>query len=288
MPVISANPDLWKFETVVPQAFRIAGLAQKGRLDLPVERAVRQACRDAFRTSGLLAKIVPRIEEVLAAGEMPRPDPLEEAERGAVGPAFEEEVVGRRWSSRMMVVVVERAPPRLRGRLRAWLLEVRAGVYVGDYSTRTRAMIWEQVTAGLEEGDAVMVWRAPDRPGLRLRHPWAKPTGAGGISTASSWSASTPSRPEPTARSSARAVLAPTGLDPAPGSMQDIGTLFVIVKRLVSQVLATRVFPACAGMSRIIAKLSGIGASVPRLRGDEPACRPACVHAVRCSPPARG
>lgn len=60
----------------------------------------------------------------------------------------------------MMVIVVERAPPRLRGRLRAWLLEVRAGVYVGDYSARTREMIWEQVTAFIEEGDAVMVWRA--------------------------------------------------------------------------------------------------------------------------------
>ena len=60
----------------------------------------------------------------------------------------------------MMVVVVSNAPPRLRGRLAAWLLEVRAGVYVGDYSTRTREMIWEQVESGIEEGDAVMIWRA--------------------------------------------------------------------------------------------------------------------------------
>lgn len=60
----------------------------------------------------------------------------------------------------MMVVVLTNAPPRLRGRLAAWLLEVRAGVYVGDYSARTRQMIWEQVTAYIDEGDAVMVWRA--------------------------------------------------------------------------------------------------------------------------------
>ena len=32
----------------------------------------------------------------------------------------------------MLVIVVENAPPRLRGRLAVWLLEVRAGVYVGD------------------------------------------------------------------------------------------------------------------------------------------------------------
>jgi CRISPR-associated protein Cas2 len=66
----------------------------------------------------------------------------------------------------MMVVVVSNAPPRLRGRLAAWLLEVRAGVYVGDYSARTRERIWEQVVAYIEQGDAVMVWRAPTEQGF--------------------------------------------------------------------------------------------------------------------------
>lgn len=66
----------------------------------------------------------------------------------------------------MMVIVLTNAPPRLRGRLAAWLLEVRAGVFVGDYSARTRAMIWEQVTSYLEAGDAVMVWKAPTDQGF--------------------------------------------------------------------------------------------------------------------------
>ncbi len=44
--------DLYKIDTVVPEAFRIAGLAQKGKLDMPVERAVRQACRDSFAARG--------------------------------------------------------------------------------------------------------------------------------------------------------------------------------------------------------------------------------------------
>lgn len=65
----------------------------------------------------------------------------------------------------MMVVVISNAPPRLRGRLAAWLVEVRAGVYVGDYSARTRAMIWDQVLAGIDQGDAVMVWKAPTDQG---------------------------------------------------------------------------------------------------------------------------
>ena len=66
----------------------------------------------------------------------------------------------------MMVVVVANAPPRLRGRLAAWLLEIRAGAYVGDYSARTRAMIWDQVKAGIEGGDAVIAWKAPTDQGF--------------------------------------------------------------------------------------------------------------------------
>ncbi|KFI24108.1 type I-E CRISPR-associated endoribonuclease Cas2e, partial [Paenirhodobacter enshiensis] len=66
----------------------------------------------------------------------------------------------------MMVIVVSNAPPRLRGRLAAWLLEIRAGVYVGEYSPRTRERIWDQVLGGIEAGDAVMVWSAPNDQGF--------------------------------------------------------------------------------------------------------------------------
>ena len=47
----------------------------------------------------------------------------------------------------MLVIVVENAPPRLRGRLAVWLLEVRAGVYIGDYGRRVREMIWGEILA---------------------------------------------------------------------------------------------------------------------------------------------
>lgn len=71
---------------MVPEAFRIAALHAKGKLDMPPDRAVRLACRDAFRRSGLLAKIIPRIEEVLEAGELQHPEPPPEA----LGPAFDD------------------------------------------------------------------------------------------------------------------------------------------------------------------------------------------------------
>lgn len=71
--------DLFKFETVVPIAFRIAA-----KEPFAVEREVRLACRDLFRSSKLLGRIIPLIEDVLAAGEIPRP----EAPPESVSPAI--------------------------------------------------------------------------------------------------------------------------------------------------------------------------------------------------------
>lgn len=68
----------------------------------------------------------------------------------------------------MMVIVLENAPPRLRGRLAVWLLEARAGVYVGVYSVKVREMIWQHVMEGIEEGNAVMMWDAPIESGFDL------------------------------------------------------------------------------------------------------------------------
>ena len=65
----------------------------------------------------------------------------------------------------MLVIVVNNAPPRLRGRLAVWLLEIRAGVYVGNYSRRTREMIWDQVIKEIEDGDAIIAWATSNDAG---------------------------------------------------------------------------------------------------------------------------
>lgn len=65
----------------------------------------------------------------------------------------------------MLVIAVNNAPPRLRGRLAVWLIEIRAGIYVGNYSSRTREMIWEQVQSLIEDGDAIIAWAAANDAG---------------------------------------------------------------------------------------------------------------------------
>ncbi|WKJ90943.1 type I-E CRISPR-associated endoribonuclease Cas2e [Methylomonas montana] len=66
----------------------------------------------------------------------------------------------------MLVIVVENVPPRLRGRLAVWLIEIRAGVYVGDLSAKVREMIWSQIEDGLEEGNVVMAWSTNTESGF--------------------------------------------------------------------------------------------------------------------------
>ncbi|MBY0574984.1 MAG: type I-E CRISPR-associated endonuclease Cas1e [Gallionellaceae bacterium] len=66
--------DIYKFETVVPVAFKIAATSPHNP-----EQQVRIACRDVFRESRLLERIIPGIEEMLSAGEIAPPAPPEEA-----------------------------------------------------------------------------------------------------------------------------------------------------------------------------------------------------------------
>lgn len=69
----------------------------------------------------------------------------------------------------MLVIVVENVPPRLRGRLAVWLLEIRAGVFVGRYSRRVRDRIWSDVENHVDDGDAVMAWSAPTDQGYDFK-----------------------------------------------------------------------------------------------------------------------
>lgn len=65
--------DVYKFDTVVPVAFKIAAKRPPNP-----EQQIRLACRDIFRESKLLDRIIPGIEEMLAAGEIDRPAPAPE------------------------------------------------------------------------------------------------------------------------------------------------------------------------------------------------------------------
>lgn len=71
--------DLFKSESVIPLSFKLAA-----RNPPNIDRTVRLGCRDIFRETKLLQKIIPTIEDVLAAGGIDLP----EAPLDAVPPAI--------------------------------------------------------------------------------------------------------------------------------------------------------------------------------------------------------
>ena len=68
----------------------------------------------------------------------------------------------------MLVIVTENVPPRLRGRLAVYMVEVRAGVYIANLGRRVREMLWKTVEEEIEEGNAVMAWSTNTESGFEF------------------------------------------------------------------------------------------------------------------------
>lgn len=69
----------------------------------------------------------------------------------------------------MLVMVLENVPPSLRGELTRWLLEVRAGVYVGSVSATVRDLLWDKAVQHARSGRCTQVFRAANEQGFRIR-----------------------------------------------------------------------------------------------------------------------
>jgi CRISPR-associated protein Cas2 len=69
----------------------------------------------------------------------------------------------------MIVIILERVSPGLRGELTRWLLELRAGVFVGRLSAMVRDRLWERVCAKTRTGAAILVQRADNEQGFSIR-----------------------------------------------------------------------------------------------------------------------
>lgn len=74
-----------------------------------------------------------------------------------------------------MVLVLTACPPKLRGSLTRWLMEISAGVYVGSVSRRVREMLWLRVAEEMHTGRAIMVHSARNEQKLEFKvhgHDW--------------------------------------------------------------------------------------------------------------------
>ncbi len=69
----------------------------------------------------------------------------------------------------MIVLVLERVPVGLRGELTRWLIEPKAGVFVGTVSARVRDRLWDKACRSLRGGAALMVYTTNNEQGFALR-----------------------------------------------------------------------------------------------------------------------
>lgn len=76
--------DIFKFEVAVPMAFKVAAAFQQGEAVGSIERQVRIGCRDAFRKTGVLERIIPTIGDLLAASGLAPPVEAPEGQEPAL------------------------------------------------------------------------------------------------------------------------------------------------------------------------------------------------------------
>ena len=69
----------------------------------------------------------------------------------------------------MVVLILERVPAGLRGELTRWLLEPKAGVFVGRVSAMVRDRLWEKASGQAREGGCVMLYSSDNEQGFRIR-----------------------------------------------------------------------------------------------------------------------
>ena len=69
----------------------------------------------------------------------------------------------------MVVLIVENSPPSLRGEITRWMIEPRAGVFVGTMSAMVRDKLWERVARSGIDGGATMLHSANTEQGFAVR-----------------------------------------------------------------------------------------------------------------------
>ena len=69
----------------------------------------------------------------------------------------------------MIVLILERVSPSLRGELTRWFLEPKAGVFVGRVSAMVRDRVWEKACKNAKDGACIMIYSSNTEQGYKVR-----------------------------------------------------------------------------------------------------------------------
>ncbi|MGX8705062.1 MAG: type I-E CRISPR-associated endoribonuclease Cas2e [bacterium] len=68
----------------------------------------------------------------------------------------------------MTVLILENVSPGFRGMVTQWMLEVKAGVYVGNISAGVRGQLWKKVQDNVDDGAAMLIYSAQNEQGYAI------------------------------------------------------------------------------------------------------------------------
>jgi len=68
----------------------------------------------------------------------------------------------------MTVLILERVSPSVRGEITKWMLEVKAGVFVGQVSSMVRDRLWEKACKGVKDGSGVLIYTTNSEQGYAM------------------------------------------------------------------------------------------------------------------------
>ena len=69
----------------------------------------------------------------------------------------------------MIVIVLSKCPPSLRGDLSKWFFEISPNVFVGKVSTRIRDYLWDRIIRTIKDGRATMAFTSHSEQGFDYR-----------------------------------------------------------------------------------------------------------------------
>ncbi len=69
----------------------------------------------------------------------------------------------------MILIILEKVTASLKGELSRWLMEIKAGVFIGRVSAIVRESLWERCKAGLRDGGCLLIHNAQTEQGFTVR-----------------------------------------------------------------------------------------------------------------------
>lgn len=69
----------------------------------------------------------------------------------------------------MVVIILEKVPPSLRGDLSRWLVEPKPGIFIGHVSAMVRDKLWEKCCRNAKTGGVIQAWSTNNEQRFAIR-----------------------------------------------------------------------------------------------------------------------